>query len=111
MVKYPVDRVVAYYKEKCEYDYLWEREANLLNRCIECCKMLGALVIREAFATEQGNSDLIICYNGCFYAAELKDATGVPSAQQLRFIDKVINAGGRAAVVRTIEDLIELLTQ
>lgn len=103
--------ISKYYDRQGMLDCRWEKEASLLDYSIECCKMLGAVPVRMAFATEKGQSDLIICHNGRFYAAELKARTGTPSAQQLKFITKVEAAGGHGAVVYTLRDLLTLLLQ
>lgn len=103
--------VSTYYERQGALDCKWEEEADLLANCTECCKMLGALPIRMAYTTKNGQSDLLICYEGRFYAAELKARNGTPSPQQLKFIEKVEAAGGKGAVVYTLRDLFRLLTQ
>lgn len=103
--------ISKYYDRNGVLDCMWEKEANLLAYSIECCKMLGALVIREAYATECGVSDLLICYDGRFFAAELKARYGKPTITQLEFIKKVEAAGGHGAVIYTLRNLLELLLQ
>lgn len=106
-----VAAVSKYYDRNGMLDRKWEEEASLLAHSKECCKMLGALVVREAYATERGVSDLLICYDGRFFAAELKAIDGMPSVPQLKFIEKVEAAGGHGAVVYTLRDLLMLLLQ
>lgn len=89
--------------------YPFIEEAALQKKVIEMCEIMGGLVVREAYATKRGISDLLVCYNGSFVALELKDDQGKPSPQQLKFIAKVVKAGGRAAVVRTLSQAFDLL--
>lgn len=84
-------------------------EGVLLAHAIDFLELAGALVNREAFATRRGVSDLIVCFNGRFIALELKDDEGEPSAQQLKYIDKVRKAGGIACVCRTLADIYDCL--
>lgn len=83
----------------------YTEEGALLEHAIDFLELAGALVNREAFATRRGVSDLITCFNGRFIALELKDDEGAPSAQQLKYIDKVHKAGGIAYVCRTLADI------
>jgi hypothetical protein len=86
-------------------------EANFLRDAKDFCEMLGeaCLVVREASATRNGVADLLLCYNGRFIACELKRIGGVPSPQQLKFIDKTIKAGGLGAVCRNLADIWKLI--
>lgn len=102
-------KVKVYYIHKQLFNVKFDTEAKLLSHAKDMLGMLGALVIREAHATKNGTSDLIICYKGRFIAAELKDDRGTPSVQQIKFISKVQAAGGNAAVVATLAQLFELL--
>lgn len=102
-------QVEAYYLSKNLWETKFSVEAKFLDMAIEMCELLGAVVIRQAFATKRGVSDLLVCYKGAFIAAELKDDTGEPSVQQLAFIGKIKKAGGRAAVVDTLGQLFDLV--
>ncbi|MEG2268023.1 MAG: hypothetical protein RSC68_27320 [Acinetobacter sp.] len=102
-------KVCNYYVAKGLWQTQFTEEAKLLCYVKEMLGMLGALVVREGAATKNGTSDLIVCYKGMFVAIETKDDIGVPSANQLRFIDSVLKAGGSAAVVRTLAEAMELL--
>ena len=86
-------------------------EATLLRNVKELLDLLGALIVRESKATKRGVSDLIICYRGRFVAIETKDDTGVTSPHQNKFIQRVKAAGGKAAVVRTVQQAFNLLTE
>lgn len=71
--------------------------------------MAGALVLREAFGTRAGISDVIACYAGRFIAFECKSATGEQSTQQRKFAAKVKAAGGVFVEVRCMSDIIKAL--
>src|ERR1700733_11682075 len=52
-----------------------------------------------------GVPDRLVCYRGYFLAIEIKRATGQPTPWQLRQIDLIMQAGGRAVVARSAEDV------
>ncbi len=59
----------------------------------------------------EGSSDLIgIGPGGRFLALEIKSPSGVVSLRQQQFIDLVNARGGIAAVIRTVEDAIRVIT-
>lgn len=86
-------------------------EATLLKNVKEMLDLMGALIVRESKATKRGVSDLLVCYRGRFVAIETKDDTGAPSPHQNKFIQCVKAAGGKAAVVRTVQQAFNLLTE
>jgi hypothetical protein len=103
------ERLLAYWHNKMNLEY--PLEADFLKDAKAFCEMLGksCLVVREAAATKNGVADLLLCYNGRFIACELKRIGGVPSPQQLKFIDKTIKAGGLGAVCRNLADIWKLI--
>ena len=52
-----------------------------------------------------GIPDLIVCLNGRFLALEVKTATGKTTPLQESTIRKILNAGGTAAVVHTVDEV------
>jgi hypothetical protein len=56
-----------------------------------------------------GSSDLIGWHGGRFLAVEVKDAAGKARADQERFINAVLTAGGIAGVARSPDDALLLL--
>lgn len=59
-----------------------------------------------------GSADLIvICPDGKFGAIEVKTKTGRPSAEQVKFIDAVTAAGGRAGIARNTQDALNIINQ
>jgi hypothetical protein len=59
---------------------------------------------------QKGVSDLIICVQGQFVAAELKDDEGVASAHQKLFIKSILfQGGGIAGVCQTLGEVKDLV--
>ena len=57
---------------------------------------------------ELGVADLIACSkDGLFHALEIKSSKGKLSDHQIAFAHRVTRAGGRHAVLRSLEDAIE----
>lgn len=101
--------VKQYFENAGHFYEPWEQEADLLAKTTDMLRMLKAVTVREAWATKSGISDLLVCYKGMFIAIELKDDVGEPTQQQLNFITKVMDAGGRGAVCRTLSKVFKLL--
>lgn len=102
-------RTLDYYGADIDNEYI--KEATFLSKAKEFCSLLGpsCLVVREAAATRNGVADLILCYKGRFVACELKRYNGVPSPQQLKFIESVKAAGGSGGVCRCLRDIWNLM--
>lgn len=94
-----------------EMDVVVIKEADILAKTVMVLEAIGALVNREADAPRRGVADIIACVDGKYVAIELKDNEGIPSKQQLRYINKVRAAGGIAGVCRTLRDVFELLAK
>lgn len=58
-----------------------------------------------------GIPDIICCYRGKFVAFEVKTEKGRVTALQESVINKIQNCGGKAAVVRSVEDVKALLEE
>ena len=52
-----------------------------------------------------GIPDVIACVNGRFFAFEVKTDTGKTTALQDATIRKILSAGGRAFVVRSVDEV------
>ena len=63
----------------------------------------------QGLMSERGVSDIIGCYNGRFFACEIKVGKGQLSDSQKRFLQRVQNAGGIAIVARSCEDVVKVL--
>ena len=58
---------------------------------------------------QRGISDLIACKGGRFYALEVKTQKGKLTKDQAEFLAEVVSKGGKADVVRSIDDVERLL--
>ena len=58
-----------------------------------------------------GIPDIIICYKGRFAALEAKVGVNMPTKLQAATIDKIRQAGGTAAVVRSVKDVQAILSE
>lgn len=56
-----------------------------------------------------GIPDIICCLEGAFFAFEVKTPSGTVTKLQDSTIQKIKNAGGRAFVVRSLEDVKAIL--
>lgn len=56
-----------------------------------------------------GIPDIIACINGVFYAFEVKNDKGKTTALQQATIRKINNCGGHAFVVRSVEEIKDIL--
>lgn len=106
-----LQRTCKYYETCYGMSTAFKTEAEFLRVATAFLETAGALVIRQAYATKKGISDLICCYKGRFLALELKDDTGAPSQQQKKFISDVLGHEGRAAVVDHLLQISMLLTE
>ena len=58
-----------------------------------------------------GIPDIIACINGRFYAFEVKTPVGKTTALQDATIRKIHKCGGQAFVVRSVDEVKEILNQ
>ena len=58
-----------------------------------------------------GIPDIIACINGRFYAFEVKTPVGKTTALQDATIRKIRKCGGQAFVVRSVDEVKEILNQ
>ena len=101
-------RIYNLYCAKLHTAYMYE--ANFLEEAKEFIALFEKCVlIRAEITTRNGVADLLICYRGRFIGAELKRLYGKPSMQQLKFVQDVNEAGGRAAVCKTLKELWDLM--
>ena len=104
------ERIRRYYGTRLNDEYY--DEAQFLAAAKAFLEMLeGCLVVREAHGTKSGIADLLICYQGRFVAAELKAIYGVPSANQIKFLEKVAAAKGVGGICDTLQSVWDLLNK
>ena len=58
-----------------------------------------------------GIPDIIACIEGHFFAFEVKTEKGKPTALQTVTIRKILEAGGTAAVVRSVDEVRALIEE
>lgn len=87
------------------------RESSLKRKCLLYLRTLypDVYVVKISDRFISGIPDLIICANGRFIVAELKGEGGVVSKIQTVTLERIRKAGGLATVVRSLEELKELL--
>lgn len=69
----------------------------------------GCWVTKIVTANERGVPDIICCYKGKFIALEVKAKSGELTPIQAVQILKIHVAGGRACIVRSVEDVKEVM--
>lgn len=88
----------------------WPREGEFQSYALKRLRsMPGIVPVKVIQATENGVSDILLCVNGKFAALELKSEKGKPTALQLLFIQRVIQAGGSANVCKCWPDIARVL--
>ena len=94
-------------------------ESKKQSDIIKALKVIGAYVIRVSASSRAGEHDLVVCYRpldrpemaGRFYTVEVKSSIGTASTLQLKKRQKIIEAGGKAIVSRTVRDAIKMLRE
>ncbi len=84
-------------------------EKDIQSKIIKFLKSQGAYVIKSIIANRSGVPDIIACYKGYFCGFEVKNEIAKPTPLQSYNIDSIIQAGGKALVVRSVEDVSNVL--
>lgn len=90
-----------------EYKKVYSREVTLQNKVIKVLRQLFKEDIWFSKISDRYNKgipDIIGCVDGLFFGLELKRETGKPSGLQVHTINKINKAGGKACIVRTVEE-------
>lgn len=89
------------------------RESSFQAKAIKYLKKNGAVVVNynPGLFGRKGVSDLIVCYRGLFLAPECKRPGEDATEAQEDFLREVEKAGGVASVVRTLEDVEDMLEE
>jgi hypothetical protein len=74
-------------------------------------KIHGGAKGDEATYQEAGLPDLLVCYRGRFGGIEVKAPGGKPSRLQLHVLSEIEAAGGFTAIVTTVEEVLDLLSE
>lgn len=83
-------------------------ESQLQGKIIRWLLDHNCYVVRTVSTSRNGVPDLIVCIRGQFVAIEVKTDTNKPSPLQLINIDKIIQAGGNAYIVKGNQGWSEL---
>jgi hypothetical protein len=67
--------------------------------------------VQQGRYSEAGISDIIGCCCGSFVAFEVKTPTGTATAKQRLFLTQIQLCGGYSAVVRSVEDAMEIIDE
>lgn len=84
-------------------------ESAIQKKIIDYLHSKGAYTVKVIQANKNGVPDILCCLNGIFIGLEVKTEKGKPSALQLRNIKQIKKASGIAGVVRSVDDVKELL--
>lgn len=88
------------------------RESDLIRKISEYLKTVPNLFFWKEHGGMYGTAgipDLIVCYKGRFIGLECKVGKNKPTVLQAVTVKQIINAGGCAAVVRTVEEVREIV--
>lgn len=93
---------------------IYKSEKNVTKQCHDWLKSQRDIWFLKVFGNgiqRAGIPDFIVCKNGQFYAFELKrpDENAVATERQLIEIKKINKVGGKAYVIRSINEMIEIL--
>jgi hypothetical protein len=89
------------------------KEAIIQRQIIKHLRGMGAWVFNVHGSPFQqvGVPDLLVSYQGRFYAMEVKRPGGVLSPAQVKAIEAIRASGSGAGRVESIEEAVKLLTQ
>lgn len=97
-------------------------ERQLQAEIVLTLNKLGALVVQDRqqpprgrwagyLKASKGQSDLIVCWRGRFVSIEIKTDEGQERPKQKEFRMRVFAAGGKAYVVRSVDDVLNVLKE
>ncbi len=90
------------------------KEKAIENKIKQYLKTVDALYFFKEHGGLYGTAgvpDIICCYKGRFIALEVKAPDGKPTALQEATINRIREAGGVAEVVRSVEEVKEIITK
>jgi Holliday junction resolvase len=85
------------------------KESKKQKQMIDALEVNGCYVVKVISATKAGVLDIIFCYKGRFCSVEVKGPNGKASALQLYNRKKIIEAGGKAIIGKTVKEVVALL--
>jgi Holliday junction resolvase len=84
-------------------------EKLIQHKIIKFLKGIGAYVVKTIIVNRNGVPDIICCLNGKFIAFEVKDLKGKITPLQEYNIELIKKAGGKAYLVRSVEEVKEVV--
>lgn len=87
------------------------KESDIQKKIIDYLHSLGAYTVKVIQANKNGVPDILVSLNGKFIGLEVKTEKGIPSALQLRNIKQIKRTGGIAGIVRSVDDVKNLLNE
>lgn len=84
-------------------------EAQLQTKVMRYLKSKGIYSRKIHDTYTSGLPDVICCINGMFVSFELKSATGTQSKIQIAEESKIIKAGGKYFLVRSLDEVKNIL--
>lgn len=88
------------------------KEKDIVKRIKEYLKTVPGCFFWKEHGGQYGTAgipDIIACIEGHFYGFEVKTDTGKPTKLQEATIRKINEAGGTAAVVRSVEEVKRII--
>lgn len=89
-------------------------ERDIVRKIINYLKERGDCFCFKEHGGKYGTAgipDIICCCNGRFYGFEVKTEKGKPTKLQEVIIRKINEAGGKAGVVRSVEDVEKMIEE
>lgn len=89
------------------------KESDLIRKISDYLKTVENLFFWKEHGGMYGTAgipDLIVCYKGRFVAFECKIGKNQPTALQAITIERIRKADGTAVVVRTVEEVRQIIT-
>ncbi len=87
------------------------KESQIQNKIIKYLNGIGAYSIKTIVTNRNGCPDIICCFKGRYVALEVKAEKGIVSKLQEHNIKLIKNSGGVAAIVRSVEDVQEIINK
>ena len=87
------------------------REATITRNILKALEARGAYVVKQhgSMYAKAGVPDLLVCVHSTFYALEVKQPGKYATAVQTRNLAQITRAGGVSAVVRSVEEAMEVV--
>jgi len=85
-------------------------EGKLKRKCRNWLRKNNMCFFQVLSTSSGGCPDDLLCYAGTFIGVEYKSDTGQPDARQLVMIDRIKKWGGYACIIRSLDELKDLIS-